>query len=87
MGRYGAGWWLNAGDPNDPAKRMWPSVPRDVYSARGMSGQYVVVVPSSDLVIVRFGLTQAEGDDLQGIESLVRAAIDAVGTRPVDATR
>ncbi len=81
MGRYGAGWWLNAGDRDEPARRMWPTVPRDVYAARGMSGQYVVVVPSSDLVIVRFGLTQAEGDELQGIESLVRATIDAVARR------
>lgn len=81
MGRYGAGWWLNAGDPDDPSKRMWPSVPRDVHAARGMSGQYVVIVPSSDLVIVRFGLTQADGDELQGIEDLVRATIEAVRSR------
>ena len=85
QGRYGAGWWLNAGDPDDPTRRMWPTLPREAYAARGMSGQYVVVVPSAELVVVRFGLSQAESDDLQGIEPLVRAAIDAVrGEPPAD---
>ena len=31
-------------------------VPRDAYSTAGNRGQYVVVVPSHDLVIVRRGL-------------------------------
>ena len=74
-GRYGAGFWLNAGDPDDLAQRMWPELPRDAYAARGMSGQYVVIVPSADLVVVRLGLSQAEGDALHGIEPLVGAAI------------
>ncbi len=78
QGGYGAGWWLNAGDPDDPSDRMWPTLPREVYAARGMSGQYVVIVPSEELVIVRFGLTHAESDEFQGIEELVRAVIDAV---------
>ncbi len=78
FGRYGAGWWTNHGDRNDPAQRMWPQLPRDAYAARGMSGQYVVVVPSAELVVVRMGLAQAEGDALHGIEPLVRTAIDAL---------
>lgn len=74
-GGYGAGWWLNAGEPEAPERRMWPSLPRDAYAARGKSGQYVVVVPSAQLVVVRLGLSQAEGDDLHGIEPLVHAAL------------
>ena len=77
-GVYGAGWWLNAGDPADPTQRMWPSVPREVYSARGKSGQYVVVVPSAELVIVRLGLTQGPDETLDGIEPLVRAVLDVL---------
>ncbi|MGH0037674.1 MAG: serine hydrolase domain-containing protein [Myxococcota bacterium] len=84
-GRYGAGWWLNAGEPGSPEQRMWPDLPRETYAARGMSGQYVVVVPSAELVVVRLGLAQAEGDALHGIEPLVRAALDAVG-HPADRT-
>jgi len=81
QGTYGAGWWLNAGDPEDPQQRMWPTLPRDAYAARGHSGQYVVVVPSADLVVVRLGLAQAEGDALHGIEPLVRAAMGALAAR------
>lgn len=83
-GRYGAGWWTNGGTPADPEQRMWPSLPRDAYAARGMSGQYVVVVLSAELVVVRLGLSQAEGDALHGVEALVRAAIDVLaGDTPV----
>jgi len=77
-GRYGAHWWLNAGDPADPTQRMWPSLPREVYAARGHSGQYVVVDPTAELVVVRLGLAQAEGDALHGVERLVRAVRDAL---------
>ena len=45
---YGGQWWLVPDDRDD--------VPRDAYSTAGNRGQYVVVVPSRDLVIVRRGL-------------------------------
>lgn len=45
---YGGQWWLVPDDRTD--------VPADAYSTAGNRGQYVVVVPSHDLVIVRRGL-------------------------------
>jgi CubicO group peptidase (beta-lactamase class C family) len=45
---YGGQWWLVPEDRTD--------VPHDAYSTAGNRGQYVVVVPSHDLVIVRRGL-------------------------------
>ncbi|NIW23894.1 MAG: serine hydrolase [Gammaproteobacteria bacterium] len=45
---YGAQWWLVPDDRSD--------VPKDMYSTSGNRGQYVIVVPSHDLVIVRRGL-------------------------------
>jgi CubicO group peptidase (beta-lactamase class C family) len=45
---YGGQWWLVPDDRND--------VPKDAYSTAGNRGQYVIVVPSYDLVIVRRGL-------------------------------
>lgn len=48
---YGAHFWLNAGG-------KFPDVPRDMYSANGFQGQYVIVIPSKDLVVVRMGLAE-----------------------------
>ncbi|MGI9286883.1 MAG: serine hydrolase domain-containing protein [Pseudomonadales bacterium] len=53
---YGGQWWLVPDDRKD--------VPKDAYSTAGNRGQYVVVVPSRDLVIVRRGLDYgAQGFD------------------------
>jgi CubicO group peptidase (beta-lactamase class C family) len=45
---YGGQWWLVPDDRTD--------VPKNAYSTSGNRGQYVIVVPSHDLVIVRRGL-------------------------------
>ena len=47
-GQYGGQWWLVPEGRND--------VPKDAASTNGNRGQYTVVVPSHDLVIVRRGL-------------------------------
>lgn len=76
-GRYGAHWWLNAGDAADRERRPWPSLPPDAYAARGYSGQWVLVVPSRELVIVRLGMAfPDDGDD--GAAELARAVIAAL---------
>ena len=46
--QYGGQWWLVPDDRND--------VPKDAYATAGNRGQYVIVVPSHKLVIVRRGL-------------------------------
>ena len=48
-GRYGAQFWLNAGGYH-------PDVPKDMYSCNGFKGQYVFIIPSKNLVVVRTGL-------------------------------
>ncbi len=45
---YGGQWWLVPDDRKD--------VPKSAYSTAGNRGQYVIVVPTHDLVIVRRGL-------------------------------
>ena len=54
-GEYGAYWWLNAGNPVDSENRLYPSVPADLYLARGYEGQNVIVIPSRNLVLVHLG--------------------------------
>ncbi|MFO7930745.1 MAG: serine hydrolase domain-containing protein [Thermodesulfobacteriota bacterium] len=55
LGQYGAMFWLNAGSPEDSEDRMWPSIPDDAYCAKGFQGQRVIIIPSSNLVLVRLG--------------------------------
>jgi CubicO group peptidase (beta-lactamase class C family) len=78
LGRYGAHWWLNAGDPRDPSQRPWPALPPDVFAARGHSGQWVVVAPASKLVVVRLGLSYPDDED-QGAVELVAELIRHFG--------
>jgi CubicO group peptidase (beta-lactamase class C family) len=72
---YGGHWWLVPDTRKD--------VPRDAYSTAGNRGQYLIVVPSHDLVIVRRGLDYGA----QGFNQwdLVREVIKAV--TPDAATR
>lgn len=51
-GMYGAHFWHNH---NHSAYR---DVPIDLYSCNGFEGQYVYIIPSRDLVVVRMGLNQ-----------------------------
>ena len=66
---YGGQWWLVPDSRTD--------VPKDAYSTAGNRGQYVIVVPSHDLVIVRRGLDYGR----QGFNrwDLVREVLKAIG--------
>lgn len=70
---YGASWWTF----KHPEKEGHRGVPDDAYTARGNRGQYVVVVPSRKVVIVRRGEDPAgEGFDLALLTREVLAALD-----------
>lgn len=52
-GRYGAHWWLDIAGPGS-------------FSANGYDGQYIVLVPEKDLILVRHGATpMARKDNLK----------------------
>ncbi|HEY8152957.1 MAG TPA: serine hydrolase [Myxococcota bacterium] len=75
QGSYGAHWWLNAGAPGAPEDRPYPSLPADLFYASGYEGQFVVVLPSQDLVVVRLGQSEPEqAFDLEGFLGAVVAA-------------
>ncbi len=59
---YGGQFWLNRrpADGEDQAL-FWRAGPVDAFAAIGHLGQYVIVVPSKRLVVVRLGKTQDDG--------------------------
>jgi CubicO group peptidase (beta-lactamase class C family) len=50
--------------PSTPSERPWKDAPPDAYSANGHWGQYVAVVPSADVVVVRVGDDRNQSVDL-----------------------
>ncbi|MCG2461812.1 beta-lactamase family protein [Flavobacteriaceae bacterium F89] len=67
-GGYGAHFWLNY-------HGKFPDAPKDMFSANGYEGQYVFIIPSMDLVIVRTGLAEAPDFDANGFLKEVLLAI------------
>ncbi len=55
LGIYGAHWWLNVGRPEKNVRPRFPNAPRDTMVASGHWGQFLFVIPSLDLVVVRMG--------------------------------
>lgn len=79
-GGYGGHFWLNRPRPEGREDALFPgSGPNDAYAAIGHLGQYVLIVPSKRLVVVRLGKTN-DGDLApvrRGLAKLVNAFPDA----------
>ncbi len=59
---YGGQFWLNRRPVGgDDRALFWRAGPADAFAAIGHLGQYVIVVPSKRLVVVRLGKTQDDG--------------------------
>jgi CubicO group peptidase (beta-lactamase class C family) len=76
---YGAGFWTNRGDSGGAAKRVAAGMPREAFMARGTDGQYVIVIPSMDLVIVRLGNSLGWGGAIESVDRLVADVVAALG--------
>jgi len=76
---YGAGFWTNLGDSMGAHYRIDHGWPRDAFFAKGSIGQYVIVIPSQHLVIVRFGRTVNWPLAADGVSQLVSDVIAATG--------
>jgi CubicO group peptidase (beta-lactamase class C family) len=80
---YGAGFWLNLDHGTIPGwGTPWglPGAPPDAYFARGYLGQFIVIVPSADLVVVRFGASRDECGECESVGRLVGDVAQAVGS-------
>ncbi|HET7793923.1 MAG TPA: serine hydrolase [Rhizobacter sp.] len=80
---YGAGLWTNRlGAQRHPDWGVpWglANAPADAFFARGFMGQFIVVIPSERLVIVRLSVSHTKGDDIEETDRIVgevRAALN-----------
>ena len=61
-------WWLN----NKGTNRFWEGVPQNVFYASGFGGNYIVIIPDEDIVIVTRWLEPSQ------IGIFVKKIIDAL---------
>jgi CubicO group peptidase (beta-lactamase class C family) len=78
---YGAGFWTDLGDSFGANYRIEHGMPRDAFFAKGTIGQYVVIVPSERLVIVRLGRSPNWPPEVDGVFQLVSDVIAATGDK------
>jgi CubicO group peptidase (beta-lactamase class C family) len=58
---YGAHFWLDIPSYFKSTKRVGPPVPKDAFHAVGHEGQFITIIPSRELVLVRLGLARLRG--------------------------
>lgn len=66
-GKYGAQFWLNVNGS------QYPDAPGDIFLADGFLGQYVFIIPSYNVVIVRMGTGKAGFDENQFLKNILAA--------------
>lgn len=70
QGQYSSSFWLNLNGTD------YPDVPRDMYCCRGHDGQYIYIVPSKQLVVVRTGFSPKGTFDFNAFLSGICQAIE-----------
>ncbi len=72
-GHYGAHWWLISRSEREQAAAAGHPLPGDIFFASGFEGQFIVVIPSRALVIVRLSLDLSAASPLTMIQSILAA--------------
>ena len=72
---YGAQIWLNYGDKDNPENVEYPGVPNEAIIFDGFEKNYVVILPSKGLVVVRLGVTHNQDFSLADLVNGVVAAL------------
>jgi len=78
--QYGAHFWLNFDGAAD-RERFFPGLPQDVYFMAGHEGQYVIIIPSKNAVIVRTGITR-QRKEMEAFRPTLEALYAAIGNAP-----
>ena len=69
---YGSGWWLNK---NADGSLRFKDLPEDMYWADGHDGQFMVVIPSANVVVVRQGFSPGVSVAESGVLDIAQAAL------------
>jgi CubicO group peptidase (beta-lactamase class C family) len=72
---YGAQIWLNYGERGNPANVEYPGLPNEAIIFDGFEKNFVVIIPSKDLVIVRLGVTHNSNFSLANLVNGVIASL------------
>ncbi len=77
---YGSGFWLNNTTAEHPLPGHWgmKGAPKDIYFGRGYLGQFIIIIPSRDLVIVRMGTSYRRGGDIDTVGLMVARILEAL---------
>lgn len=78
---YGAGFWINGVAGNVPQWGMpWglPAAPKDAFMARGYMGQWIVIIPSRNLVVVRMGNSHDDVGARESVDTLIKDVVAAL---------
>jgi CubicO group peptidase (beta-lactamase class C family) len=68
----GAFFWINGDE-------TWP-VPKEAYFMAGAGGQFTIIIPSHDLVVVRLGHYKGGGPGADALRSALKVLMEAVAT-------
>jgi len=75
-GEYGAQFWLNAGNKDNPSNRKFLSLPTDMIFLHGFNSQITAIFPSKNTVIVRMGVTHNSSDWDE--EGFIKQVLDCI---------
>ena len=77
---YGAGFWTNRSDNERANDRVSRGIPRNAFYAFGSLGQFVMILPTERLVIVRLGDSIDESAEIRSLAQVVSDII--LATQP-----
>jgi hypothetical protein len=80
---YGAGFWTQRGNSAGGRERIASGMPPDSFMAFGSQGQFTIIVPSADLVIVRLGWSYTPDNDIGPAARLTREVVAALRTEQI----